>query len=615
MLVSGVALMAGALASSGAQAQCSDPNMSYFPFGAGSGVNALTSVISTVNTAFLNNGSAFVAAPVAEPDQLGGGVWVRAIGGTADTKASSSFSGDIQLPQWQGGAVVAADASCRTKVRQDFKGLQAGHDIALLNSDNTGMNWHFGGLAGYVQSDFSDLSPGGTLKGTFNVPFAGLYSTFSKGNFFADVQARLDYFEGELTDQANGIHKERLGAHGYAVSGNMGYRFNLGGNWNLEPSVGGVFSRTWIEPLNIAGTNLPIPGNLPPGQSLPGMVQMQNVESALGRASIKVGTSAPLGNSGIVAYPFASASVFREFAGNATATVSPGMTAGSINGNLSVGRVGTYALFSAGSAFLLADTGWLGYARFDYRTGSNIEGYGVTGGLRYQLNQGPSGLKDGSAGGHSWTGPYVGVFGGSTSGKMSNWENFSFAVNPDNAGYLAGGQLGYNLQIGNFVWGAEADYGQSNARGVDSCGFNPLETCESNVKSLGSVTGRLGYSFGRVLLYGKGGWAFGEVSAGVHLNNPNYAIGIPGTLMTSSKWNNGWTAGGGMEIALTEAWSAKAEYMHYEFQDNTYTLSYVPGVGESTRKMNASGDSVKIGVNYHLDVPGAEGAGTDAPLK
>ena len=87
------------------------------------------------------------------------------------------------------------------------------------------------------------------MNGNFNVPFAGLYTAFSKGNFFADAQARLDYFQGELTDQANGISNERLDARGYSVTGNMGYRFDLGGNWSAEPSVGGVFSRTWVDPL------------------------------------------------------------------------------------------------------------------------------------------------------------------------------------------------------------------------------------------------------------------------------------------------------------------------------------------------------------------------------
>ena len=100
MLVSGLALMAGVLASSGAQAQCSGNGIQEnFPFGAGGSVNALTSVISTANTAFMNNGSPFVSAPAAVPDQQGGGIWIRTVGGTVETQANSNFSGSFSLTQ------------------------------------------------------------------------------------------------------------------------------------------------------------------------------------------------------------------------------------------------------------------------------------------------------------------------------------------------------------------------------------------------------------------------------------------------------------------------------------------------------------------------------------
>ena len=476
---------------------------------------------------------------------------------------------------------VQANDTCRTKVEQDFKGFQAGHDIALLNTGNSGINWHFGALAGYVQSDFRDLTPGGTLNGNFNVPFAGLYTAFSKGNFFADAQARVDYFQGELTDAANGIQRQRLDASGYSITGNMGYRFDLGGNWTAEPSVGGVFSNTKVDPFDVGGTALPPGGG---GTSLPGTVQIHEVASELGRASIKVGTSTALGN-GIVAYPFASASVFQEFAGNVTASVSQG--AGSpipIDGTLTAGRIGTYGVFSAGSAFVLADTGWLGFGRVDYRTGADIQGISVTGGLRYQINPDTAGLKEGGSlkdtppEAYSWTGPYVGVSAGSTWGK-THWpmhpEAQQLPIDADNAGYLAGGQAGYNYQVGHFVWGVEGDYGLSNARGVTRCyGFTPFWGCEDDVRALGSVAGRLGYTFGRTLFYAKGGWAFGEVGAGEHLNNPALAQGyLPAS---STQWESGWTAGGGMEIALTDSWSAKAEYMHYEFPERTFTTQQSP---------------------------------------
>jgi opacity protein-like surface antigen len=626
----GVALMAGVLASSSAQAQCTSPlpvdGMKYFPFGAGGGVNALTSVISTVNTAFLNNGSAFVSAPAAEPNQQGGGVWVRAVGGTVDTQADSNFSGKISLPPWvpvpgvtpnpNGTTDVNANSSCRTKVEQDFKGFQLGHDVALLNADNSGMNWHFGGLAGYVASDFRDVTPGsGTLHGNFNVPFAGLYTAFSKGNFFADAQARLDYFQGDLTDSANGISNERLDARGYSITGNMGYRLDLGGGWSAEPSVGGVFSRTWVDPVAVPGNNFPIP--VPNGTSSAGIVQIDRVDSELARASLKVGTAAALG-SGIVAYPFVSASVFHEFAGNATglASTAPAQAgAGTIDGALTVSRIGTYGVFSAGSAFALADTGWLGYTRVDYRTGANIDGFSVIGGLRYQINSDTAGLteggslKDAPAEAYSWTGPYLGVHGGSTWGSTHWAMPMNQTITPDNAGYLLGGQLGYNYQVGRLVLGVEGDYGLSDARGAANCTtMMTFMSCEDDVKALGSVTGRLGFAFGRVLFYGKAGEAFGQFRAGTHANNPIYGtMSFPAA--SDTQWERGWTAGGGVELALSDKWSAKAEYMRYGFDEKT--LAYQQNHQSA---INASGEAVKIGVNYHLGSPSsAEPA--PAPLK
>jgi opacity protein-like surface antigen len=584
--VSAAALMTGA--PSAAYAQC---------FGS---LNSITSAIGTVNTAFLPSGSAFLsAAPNSAPDQQGGGVWTRAVGGKVDTESNTNFNVSFNVTQPNGFSFpITLSDPCRASVKQDFSGVEAGHDIALLNSGNSDMNWHFGVLAGYVGVNISTPQemniPG--QSGSVDAPSVGLYTAFSKGNFSADVQARLYNLQAESLGQ-------RLDARGYSVTGNMGYRFNLPGNWTLEPSVGGVFSHTSIDPLTIAGVPIPVgPTAFVP---LTGALQFQDVESALGRASLTLGTSLPLAGGQVIAYPFVTASAFHEFEGNVTASIAiAGTPFISGSGSLTASSIGTYAQFGGGSAFELRDTGWLGFARVDYRTGENIQGYSVIGGLRYQLEgenrarHPEMAVKARPAEGYDWTGPYVGVSAGSTWGG-THWASQGGTVDPDYAGYLAGGQAGYNYQTGRFVWGIEADAGRSNARGAaKSCPIQPpLFGCEDDVGVLGSLTGRFGYTWGRALFYAKGGWEYGEVTAGTSLNFVDPFLGLPPApgALKSTNWENGWTAGVGMEYALTDSWSAKAEYMYYAFPQ--YAFSVAQNV---TANATAAGNIVRIGVNYHF---------------
>jgi opacity protein-like surface antigen len=597
MPVSAVALMAGA--PSAAYAQCV------------STLNAAASVISTVNTAFLPSGSAFLStAPNSAPDQQGSGVWTRAVGGTADTKSDTNFSALLTVTPPNGPSSPALlTTSCRASVKQDFAGFEAGHDLAVLNTNNA--DWHFGVLAGYVGAK-AEAGNGVSQSATFSAPSAGLYAAFSKGNFSADVQARLYDIQFESVGQ-------RLDAHGYSFTGNASYRFDLPGNWTLEPSVGGIFSRTSVNQLYIgdftaSGVPFTAPSVLGASSAVAsGTMQVQDVESLLGRASVRLGTSLPLAGGQIVAYPFVTASVFHEFEGNVNASIT---TTGIFftpsgdyhfqgGGKITASGIGTYGQFGGGSAFQLADTGWLGFARFDYRTGENIQGYSLSAGLRYQFeaprytaeNRARLPVKAIPAEGYDWTGPYVGVSAGSTWGR-THWASQGGTVDPDYAGVLAGGQAGYNFQTGKFVWGIEGDAGLSNAGGAKPCPVQPvLYSCEDDVGALGSLTGRFGYTWGRALFYAKGGWAFGEVTAGTSLNPVNPALGLlPAPAgIKSTNWENGWTAGAGMEFALTNRWSAKAEYMHYAFPQYAFA-----GAQNAAANATTTGDAVRIGVNYHF---------------
>lgn len=211
--------------------------------------------------------------------------------------------------------------------------------------------------------------------------------------------------------------------------------------------------------------------------------------------------------------------------------------------------------------------------------------------------------------GYSWAGPYLGAFAGSTAGSTpwhAGWLDPD-KLSPDFAGYLAGAHAGYNFQTGRVVWGAEADYGFSNAHGAKLCVESVQLDCRTNLDTLGSLTARIGYSWGRALFYAKGGWAFGEVKEGEQVIQPipsHWGSG-PHDTATSTSWENGWTAGGGMEFALTGRWSAKAEYMHYELSKKPFVVGASTDfdTGTATRiKVDAdtAGDRVVAGVTYHF---------------
>ena len=253
-LVSGVALMAGALASSGAQAQCTDPGAASFPFGNGSGINALTSVVSEVNTAFLINGSPFVSVAAADRPAEGRRM-------DKSDRRNARYTGQQHL-HWERREVYFTTRlepmAPATRRCPRIRRISAGHDMADIGlRRGSDIDLHVGVLVGYIGTNFHDATPGSTLTGTFEVPFAGVYGTLSKGNFFADAQARFDYYQGQLNDPGNGISGERFDARGFSVTGNMGYRVDLGNKWTLEPSLGAIYSTTASDAFSVAGTAMP----------------------------------------------------------------------------------------------------------------------------------------------------------------------------------------------------------------------------------------------------------------------------------------------------------------------------------------------------------------------
>ncbi|MGH6834347.1 MAG: autotransporter domain-containing protein [Methylocella sp.] len=595
------------------------------PFASGGGINSLVSAINVANTTFLTQSTAFIGSPSnPDPYQLGGGVWARGVGGQTDFKSTSTSTYTF------GGAPLTGNISCNTKTHLNFAGVQIGTDTGILNID--GWNLHGGSTLGYLGTNANDSATGGTFSDSLQIPFVGLYGAATKGGFFVDGQARWNYYQNKLSDTSNGVFGQNLDARGFSINGNIGYNYGLPDNWFIEPSVGVLWSETWVDPLNTAGTFVlqPFVPGAAVNLSVPGTVSVNNIYSTLGRVSLRVGTSFDAG--GVVLQPFVTVSGFREFEGNNSASVfvngtstgplgalfvctSGGATVPcTIGGKLSATNIGNYGQFGLGVVALVPNTSWLAYVRGDYRTGDHIDGWSLNGGLRYQLNPAHPVVTGRSAdvpgaplpvAAYNWTGFYLGPSLGADWG-YTNWTFLSNGnkTYPRFAGILPGGQVGYNYQYDKWVFGVEGDAGWTNARGARACP-NFFINCEINVNSLYTVTGRIGYTYpDKVLWYVKGGLAIGEVKAqgrcntdsqlffGIALLNPGCPV--QGTTRTDA----GWTVGGGSELALTDNWSVKAETSYFDLGTKNYTFGQL--AASSGVNVGRSGWISTIGLNYRF---------------
>jgi outer membrane immunogenic protein len=152
---------------------------------------------------------------------------------------------------------------------------------------------------------------------------------------------------------------------------------------------------------------------------------------------------------------------------------------------------------------------------------------------------------------YDWTGFYIGVNGGGGWGQSSFDGVTGTGGKFDTSGWVAGGTAGYNLQYGRAVFGVEGDVDWSNINGSAPC-VGGLAACQVKNDWLATARGRFGFAFDRFLPFVTGGLAIGDLNA----NAPGVGSG--------SNTNTGWTVGGGLEVALGQNWTAKAEYLHVD---------------------------------------------------
>lgn len=128
-----------------------------------------------------------------------------------------------------------------------------------------------------------------------------------------------------------------------------------------------------------------------------------------------------------------------------------------------------------------------------------------------------------------------------------HFDEISKRLSIDSNGFIGGGQVGYNFQFNQLVLGVEGDISFTDWHENDA---------------FGTVRGRLGYAWGRVLPYATAGLAVVDSEAG-------------------------WTAGGGVELAVSDNVSLRGEYLHFNVAD-------------------IDGDIVRAGINFRFWRPQPE---------
>ena len=198
----------------------------------------------------------------------------------------------------------------------------------------------------------------------------------------------------------------------------------------------------------------------------------------------------------------------------------------------------------------------------------------------------------------SWTGFYIGVNAGGSIGRdpSSFYQDLALqathTLSP--AGFIGGGQLGYNWQFApNWVLGVEGDFqgasqkDSSSDRGLAGTTF----TVTQKVEWFATARARLGYTNGDWLWYITGGGAWAKV-----VND----LAVNGSIPTTNFNQSGWTIGGGVETHLTGGWTAKLEYLYLDlgsFTDVATTNPPFPPL-TVTQTSDVRDHIIRVGLNY-----------------
>lgn len=206
----------------------------------------------------------------------------------------------------------------------------------------------------------------------------------------------------------------------------------------------------------------------------------------------------------------------------------------------------------------------------------------------------------------SWDGFYAGVIG--SGGMFNNSSDDQWCYTACDApelngfGWGVGGTIGYNHQISNLVIGIEADMSWSSFSNsetysdVDGGGWKHSASWDY----YGTARARIGYSLGDAMFFTSAGVAWADWASFDECTAPFCSFQARAE---SSGVELGFAVGGGMEYALNESMSLKAEYLYIGMPHrrlNLDTEQELCSEGECDITVNSSVHMARIGLNFHF---------------
>ncbi len=187
-----------------------------------------------------------------------------------------------------------------------------------------------------------------------------------------------------------------------------------------------------------------------------------------------------------------------------------------------------------------------------------------------------------------------------------------------NNGIAGGAQLGYNVQVGPVVAGAEADITFLGGNGGTGAVFQSIPhptvgTIDTTIGTshktnwVGTLRVRGGFTpMSNLLIYATGGLAYGQTSMSysVFQNLTGFPATGPGfSGASTSGLKTGWTLGGGAEYLFSPNWTARLEYLYYDLGTSKVASPFTypvvaTTIGATSAEARHAGHIARLGVNY-----------------